>query len=284
MGQDLQPNNDYGRSARRSLRLALATMGTAMQQGAAWGMRAADWSAVQEWKARPAYEAVLDACAPWRETRLLDVGCGSGAFASLADAAGARVAGLDASAELVEIAESRVPDGAFRVGDMADLPYADGSFDLVVSIDSLPYAAVPLAALFEAVRVTRPGGRVVVLVWSSSEECDAAAYLRTVHSLRPVAAFAPEPFALSPPGVMEDLLALAGLSVSERQTVPCTWFYADEDTALRGLLSSGPAVSAVGSFDEDAVREAVLESILPYRCDGGAYLLRNTFRYLVGTR
>jgi len=259
-------------------------MGTAVQQGVAWGARAAEWSLIQEWQNRPAYEAVLDTYMPWREVRLLDVGCGSGAFASLAEASGARVVGIDASAEQIEIAERRVPDGAFRIGDMAHLPYVDGSFGIVTGINSFQYVDEPLDALVEAARVTRPGGRVIALLWGTADECDAALYLRTVHAMQPPATAAREPFALSQQGVMEELFAMAGLVACERQVVPCTWFYPDSAIALRGLLSTGPAVSAVECSGEEAVAEAVLESIDPFRCRGGAYLLRNTFHYLIGIR
>jgi SAM-dependent methyltransferase len=259
-------------------------MGTAMQQGAAWGARAGDWSAVQEWKDLAAYEAVLDTCGPWREVRLLDVGCGSGEFASLAEAGGARVAGIDASPELIEIAEHRVPDGAFRVGDMEHLPYADGSFEIVTGINSFQYTAEPPDALAEAARVTRPGGRVVALVWGAADECDAASYLQAIHAMQPPEAAAPEPFALSTPGVLEELLARAGLTACERHMAPCTWFYSDSAAALRGLLSTGPAATAIERLGEDAVKETVLESIRSFRCRSGIYLLRNTFQYLIGTR
>ena len=49
---------------------------------------------------------------------------------------GARIAGIDATGPLVEIARERVPDGDFRVGDMEDLPWDDESFDVVTGFNS----------------------------------------------------------------------------------------------------------------------------------------------------
>jgi SAM-dependent methyltransferase len=259
-------------------------MTTAMQQGTAWGTRADDWSAGQEWRDHPAYEALLGKCEPCREVRLLDVGCGSGHFASMAEADGAWVAGIDASLALIEIAERRVPHGAFRVGDMEHLPYGDCSFGIVTGINSFQYAADPMSALVEAVRVTRFGGRLVVLVWGPEDECDAAEYLQAIHAMQPPGAAAPEPFALSRPGMLEQLLTEAGLAACERYKVRCTWVYSDSSAALRGLLSTGPAITAIEQSGEGAVGEAVLKSIRSYRCRSGMYLLRNTFHYLVGTR
>jgi hypothetical protein len=58
--------------------------------------------------------------------------------------------------------------------------------------------------------------------------------------------------------------------------------YPDEPTALRGLLSAGPCVKAMAHSGEDAVRDAVLESIAPYRCEDGAYAFDNVWRFAIG--
>lgn len=222
-----------------------------------WSGHAHDWATVQEWQARPLYEAVLDELAPWQETTLLDLGCGSGGFASLAAARAARVAGVDTTPELIDIAERRLPTGAFRVGDLARLPYADGSFSVVTGLNSFQYTADPAATLAEAARVTRPGGALVVAVWAPADECDAAGLGCT------------ETFALSDPGMLEDLFAVAGLAAGSPNTVACPWRYRDVETAVRGLVSAG--VSA------GTVREAIAS----YRVDDGSYLLRNAVRYAV---
>jgi SAM-dependent methyltransferase len=258
-------------------------MGTATVQGQLWGSRAEDWAAIQEWAVRPVYDAVLDELGPWHGKTILDVGCGSGAFASLAAARGARVAGVDAAPELVDIAERRVATGAFRVGEMENLPYANSSFNVACGMNSFQYAANPARALSETARVVRPGGSVVAMVGGTADECEAAAYMAALGGLLPSP---PDPvagpFALAP-GALETLFAAAGLSAGELRAVACPWYYPDERTALRGLLSAGPAVRAIGHSGEDAVMAAVLAAIAPYRCGNGSYLLRNTFHYTVAT-
>ena len=69
-------------------------------------------------------------------TRLLDVGCGAGRFCRIARDRGARVAGLDATREFIDIARERTPDGEFEVGEMEDLPWQDDSFDVVTGFNS----------------------------------------------------------------------------------------------------------------------------------------------------
>jgi SAM-dependent methyltransferase len=94
--------------------------------------------------------------------RALDIGTGLGDVALLVarEFPRARVRGIDLSEEMVRRAQARIgldPEGrvAFRVGDAADLPYEDDSFDLVAQLNMLPFFA-------EIGRVLRPGGFAVI--------------------------------------------------------------------------------------------------------------------------
>ena len=100
---------------------------------------------------------------------VLDVGCGNGPeLGSLARVVGAggRVVGLDRSAALLRAAHARGVDMAGGVdlvqGDAGALPFDAGEFDACRADRTLQHLASPEAALGEMVRVTRPGGRVVV--------------------------------------------------------------------------------------------------------------------------
>jgi trans-aconitate methyltransferase len=75
-----------------------------------WGAQPQDWTTYQETGVRPLYEGVFDRLGLTAGTCLLDVGCGAGLAAQLAASRGARVWGLDASAAMLEIARSRVPE------------------------------------------------------------------------------------------------------------------------------------------------------------------------------
>jgi predicted ATPase len=74
-----------------------------------------------------------------------------------------------------------------------------------------------------------------------------------------------------------------GLAVSTVADVPCEWRYPDEQTAVAGLLSSGPVVFAIEHAGEQAVRAAVTAFLAPFRTGGGGYRLMNEFRYTIGT-
>jgi SAM-dependent methyltransferase len=256
-------------------------MGTALVQGGYWGRRAAQWARFQEPCLDPGYARVLEACAPLDAAAVLDVGCGSGRFARLADERGARVTGLDASPELIGIARRGAARIAFDVGEMEELPYPDSAFDLVTGFDSFPYAANPVNALAEAARVTRPGGTVACLVWDRPEQTQAHAYAAALASvLPPPRPGAPDPFAADP-DTLEHAMAKAGLTPVARYEAQCPWVYPDHATALRGLLASGQAAKAMEYAGHDAVVEAVGAALARFRRADGSYRLDNVFPCVV---
>ena len=103
-------------------------------------------------------------------TRMLDVGCGAGQIAIPAARAGVRVTGADIAVNLVEQARARAKaeglDVHFDEGDAEMLAFADGSFDLVVSLIGAMFAPRPERVAAELVRVCRSGGRIVMANWT----------------------------------------------------------------------------------------------------------------------
>lgn len=102
---------------------------------------------------------------------VLDVACGTGQIAIPAARAGARVTGIDIAENWIALAEDEARseglDIRFDVGDAEDMPYADGSFDLVVSLLGVMFAPRPERAAAELLRVCRPGGRIVMGNWTA---------------------------------------------------------------------------------------------------------------------
>ncbi|HEX5387714.1 MAG TPA: methyltransferase domain-containing protein [Gemmatimonadales bacterium] len=101
---------------------------------------------------------------------VLDVACGTGNFAVPAARAGAQVTGVDIAPNLIAQAhiEARVAGCkvAFDVGDAESLPYADDRFDTTVTMFGAMFAYRPARVAAELLRVTRPGGRVVMANWT----------------------------------------------------------------------------------------------------------------------
>lgn len=97
-----------------------------------------------------------------------DIGCGEG-YLTLEAARWARaVVGIDRSDEVLARAKAlaarrRVTNVQWKKGDLARLPLRDGSMDVALLSQALHHAVVPEEAIAEAVRILRPGGRVLIL-------------------------------------------------------------------------------------------------------------------------
>jgi ubiquinone/menaquinone biosynthesis C-methylase UbiE len=104
-------------------------------------------------------------------TRVLDVACGAGQIAIPMARAGAKVVGVDIASNLIAQARARaLADGVqmrFDEGDAEELPFADASFDLVVTLIGAMFAPRPDRVSAELLRVCRPSGRIVMANWTA---------------------------------------------------------------------------------------------------------------------
>jgi ubiquinone/menaquinone biosynthesis C-methylase UbiE len=92
----------------------------------------------------------------------LDAACGTGRHSAHLRARGFEVTGVDANRSMLTIAEAKVPDCDFRVGDLAALPVDDDAVDVVVCSLALTHVERIEPVLGEFARVVRPGGSVVL--------------------------------------------------------------------------------------------------------------------------
>ena len=260
-------------------------MGSQAIQGKLWGKNPKDWATIQEPTGNAGYKYALGSVKLSAADNLLDVGCGSGIFSSLAYTAGAKVTGIDASEPLIAQAKQRVPSANFLVGEMEELPFGDNEFNIVTGFNSFQYAANVKNALTEAKRVLKPGGKLVAMIWGNQEDCEAATYFKALGGLLPPPPpGAPGPFALTENHLLESILEEIGSKILNDTDVPSVWDYPDIDTALRGLLSVGPAAKAIENNGYDKVRETVLAAVQPYVQSNGHVVYKNKFRVVIAEK
>ncbi|MEW2067596.1 methyltransferase domain-containing protein [Streptomyces sp. NPDC007346] len=262
------------------------------------GTRARDWAEIQERMLAPLYEAVYDRLEVGPATRMLSLGCGSGLAMLVAAARGAQVTGVDSDRERLALARARLlpeegVEGApahrarlHESGPPAGAGADGAPYDLITVFEPIGCAAGDAEGLVPALESALPlaarGATVVLTGWGPPERCATAPVLR-------VAARLTESSRPQRPGGwrptlrddLEDVAARAGLKPDGSGRVSCPFGYADPDSAVRGLLSTGLFDAAVRATDRSQVEKEVAEALHPYRRADSTVWMPNVFRYLV---
>lgn len=137
----------------------------------------------------------------------------------------------------------------------------------------------------EAHRVLKDKGRLTAMIWGNKEDCEAATYLKAVGSLLPPPPpGAPGPFALSENQLLEKTLQEVGFIITKQEDVTSVWDYLDLETALKGLLSVGPAAKAIELNGYEVVYKTVSEAAQPYVKGNGHVVYNNKFRVVIAEK
>jgi SAM-dependent methyltransferase len=203
---------------------------------------------------------------------VLDLGCGDGTTAVPEAQLGANVLGVDIAENLVAAGNARAEQFGlanlrFQWGDATDLKdLADDSFDLVVSIFGAMFAPRPFDVAKEVVRVTRPGGRIVMGNWIPNDPTFVAQLLRVSMAYSPPP---PEGF-VSPMtwGIEEKVLERFGAAGIPAENITCerTMFLFETPRTPSEYLADfrdyyGPTMNAYAAAAADG-REAELHAEL----------------------
>jgi demethylmenaquinone methyltransferase/2-methoxy-6-polyprenyl-1,4-benzoquinol methylase len=125
------------------------------------------------WRAR-----AVELAAVGPGSRALDVATGTGDMAVALRARGADVVGIDFSEPMLELARAKAPNVHFQKGNALSLPFSDSQFDAVtVGFGARNFAELD-TGLAELTRVTRPGGRVVVLEITTPQKAPLSWFFR----------------------------------------------------------------------------------------------------------
>lgn len=208
--------------------------------------------------------------------RLLDVGCGTGSLtrALKESAPQAKITAVDLAEGFVAYARDRLADPAidFRQADACDLPFAEASFDRVLSLLVLHFIPDSPRVIGEFRRVVRPGGVAAACVWDNFGGTphfrmlfDTAAALgldqkRTL--LRPLTA----------PGQLEAAWRAGGFVDVEASTLQARFEYQSFDDYWSSVASgegpSGQMIDAQTPADRERLRERVRHAYLSNQPDG----------------
>ncbi|MFE9170141.1 SAM-dependent methyltransferase [Streptomyces kebangsaanensis] len=266
--------------------------------------RARDWSEIQERMLVPLYEAVYERLEVGSGTRLLALGCGSGLALLLAASRGATVTGVDSSCpERLALARQRLlPEPwdthtrtsssaaprtpAVRIvdGSPQDAAGARTPYTLVTAFEPIGCLAEDSEGLGGLLTAATPlaarGAPVVLTGWGPLERCATSSVLRV--ATKP--ADPPHGPGSWRPALRDDLEEVAhraGLRPDGSGRVACPFGYADLDSAVRGLLSTGLFDAAIAATDRNQVDKELAEALQAHQRPDGTVWMPNVFRYLI---
>lgn len=219
--------------------------------------------------------------------RVLDLGTGTGAVAERAVAAvgdTGLVAGVDVSPEMLVAARRRLESSAvavdLREASAEHLPFADGTFDVVLSSLVFMFVIDRNAAARELARVLSPKGRIVVAVWAGAEECDIVRFQQIAGSFG-----GPPPVAGVGPGALAEptpfLQQLREAGIEARVEVKSLSFEFPNFQLAWDVLAQVTAAELSAEARGDAHRAIMGEM---YPLGDGPRRFHNKTQFIVGRR
>jgi ubiquinone/menaquinone biosynthesis C-methylase UbiE len=213
---------------------------------------------------RQSGEAVIRSMAIMPPLQVLDLGCGDGTTAIPLARTGAEVTGIDIASNLVEAGNKRAAEAGlgrlkFQEGDACNLEsVADRSFDLSISLFGAMFAPKPFDVAKQMVRVTKPGGRIVMGNWIPNDPTFVSQLLKISARFTPPP---PEGF-ISPMtwGVESDIIERfhnAGVPEECISMIKDTYYFASPDKSPAEFIELfenfyGPTMKAVEAARKNA--------------------------------
>src|SRR3989338_7187222 len=217
---------------------------------------------------RQSGEAIVKSLGITTPMRALDLGCGDGTTAVPLAQLGAEVVGIDIANNLVDAGNKRAAEAGlnqltFQEGDACNLQGVnDHSFDLTLSVFGAMFASNPFDVAKEMVRVTKPGGRIVIGNWIPNDPTSFVSQLLKISS-----AFTPPPPEgfISPMtwGVDANIIerfGKAGVSKEKISMVKDTFYFISPDKSPAEVIESfrrfyGPTMNAFEAAEKSRSEE-----------------------------
>jgi SAM-dependent methyltransferase len=206
---------------------------------------------------------------------VLDVACGTGVVArTAADRMGGRgrVTGVDLNEGMLAVAGRLRPDLEWHRAEAADLPFEDGSFDIVLCQSALMFFPDRVGALREMARVAAAGGTVAVQVWDLLEHQDGygAMYGAFARHLGPRAAeLGGAYWALGDLELLGALFEAAGLTVTGTRTRVGTVRFPSAEAAVATEIEATPLAAGIDPATHRRILDAGVQDMARFVVDGG---------------
>lgn len=235
-------------------------------------------------------EALCEAVDPHPGQRILDVACGSGTAALVAERRYCEVTGIDYVPGLIDRAKARARANGqridFRVGDAQDVPFPDDSFDVVLSVYGVQFAADQEQAARELLRVCKPGGKIglagpIPAGWSGDWFAAHAQYVPPPSGVQ-------SPLRWGTEEGLEELLG-AGVRSIENDRRTALQYYRSIDHAVEVFSTYfGPTIRALETIDP-AEQENVLVDLTDVmsrynRATDGTAIVENQYLQTIATK
>ena len=217
---------------------------------------------------RPWTDELLSRAQPQPGERVLDVACGTGIGARLVAQrldGNAEIAGLDLSPPMIEVARTTAEQEGlsvdWHVGTADALPFADGSFDLVLIQQGLQFFPDRVAGAREAHRVLAPGGRLVTATWTAIENNPFSKIYRETIDRNLGMPAKDTPFSLGNREDLEDVLASAGFAAIAIDVVRRDVRFAGKEQFLDRFIAAGAAAVPMMQQMSEAERTRLIAAV-----------------------
>jgi ubiquinone/menaquinone biosynthesis C-methylase UbiE len=246
-----------------------------------WDRKAGYWDDTLGSVTLQAIDPLLDAVEIAPGIRLLDIACGTGAFAAEAARRGAEIIGMDFAPTMIAEANRRHPGLDLRVGDAEAIPLADASIDVVTCCFGMLHMEQPERVLAEVARVLQPGsGRFAMTAWTADGDLFAlvAQAVQAHADMEAPLPPAPPMFRFGDEHECRSALLAAGFAEPGFQRVVLVWACdtpaAVLDLLYRGTVRAPMLIEVQAAEVRKLIEQAILQGAERYRQQEGSIRLK----------
>jgi ubiquinone/menaquinone biosynthesis C-methylase UbiE len=219
-----------------------------------------------------------------QNSRVLDLGCGTGLLTDALSKVAGEVEGVDFADQMISVAQRSFPHLTFKVANGEQLPYDESTFDVVVCNYTAHHLARPGVVFKEVFRALEPGGHVVIIHPIQAEQASWGSFAEALCKELPPESLPGGPLLeVSDPQRYETLLSECGYRDThcERKLKPVAFSEIDQ------LLSVGWKVCGLQDQPQeiqDRIREGVIDRAAKYKSRDGGYSFPDVVLVATGCR